>query len=184
MNQKEIYDKVYREISGYNSNKTTRYDEKDAVVLDFFSRVSGTLLDVGCGAGHNLKMALSLGVDVFGIDVSEECCKRFLSGIPHQCIDIVGFCKQDRKFDNIICTDVLEHITEDSIDETLECISSISPSALFGIANHEDNLLRIELHLIRENKDWWTEKLSEYYSSVIFRKELFNGTFFFIECEK
>jgi len=184
MSQKEIYNKVYKDVAGYNSSKTTRYDEKDVVVLDYLSRANGTLLDAGCGTGHNLQIAISLGIDAFGIDISDECCRRFLNNLPHQCIDIVGFCKQNRKFDNIICTDVLEHIKKDNLDETLEYISNISPSALFGIANHEDNLLGIELHLIQENKEWWIQKLSNFYGSTIVKKELFKGTFFFIECEK
>ena len=44
-------------------------------------------------------------------------------------------------------------MNQNEIDVVLKSISSISPQTLFGIANHPDSLLGIELHLIQENKD-------------------------------
>jgi 2-polyprenyl-3-methyl-5-hydroxy-6-metoxy-1,4-benzoquinol methylase len=184
MSQKEIYDKIYREIPGYNNSSSSGHYKKDDFISTYVSEVGGSLIDIGCGSGHNLKMALSMGIDAFGVDISEECCSKFLNGLPHECIDILAFCKSGKKFNNAICTDVLEHISKVEIDVVLESLSSISPQVLFGIANHSDNLLGIELHLIQENKDWWMKKLGGYYDSVCFLGELFMGSFFFIECEK
>jgi len=184
MNNKEIYDKIYKEIPAYNSYSSSRHDKKDEPISAYLSCLEGTLLDIGCGSGHNLKMALDMGVEAFGVEISKECCNKFLSDVPHKCSDIVTFCKSKKRFDNVLCNDMLEHISIEDIDETLKCISSISLIALFGIANHSDRMLDIELHPIQENKEWWMKKLGEYYSSVCFMEELFDGAFFFIKCKK
>ncbi len=84
----------------------------------------------------------------------------------------------------VICTDVLEHIHHDLINETLLGLTIVSDRAILGIANHSDVKCNTELHLIQKDLEWWMEKLKKFYSYVVRIDLLFTDRFFFIEVKK
>jgi hypothetical protein len=70
--------------------------------------------------------------------------------------------------DMIVCLDVMEHIEPEKLDKVLEHINNkvnkimyfnICTIASYGTFPNGQNL-----HLIIENKDWWIEKLSKYFT--------------------
>lgn len=175
---KDVYDKVYSSNSDYNFH----YPPKDILVDIYAQNVGGKILDAGCGQGIHLKRLLKNGIDAFGIEMSEVCCQKYLSGSPHENVDICSYKPRDGfKFDGIVCMDVLEHVPVDTLAETIEALESLAPSALLGIANHSDIQCGEELHLIQEGIDWWKNKLSSCYSVVYPVATYFGGEFFFIE---
>ncbi|MDT3848115.1 MAG: methyltransferase domain-containing protein [Vibrio anguillarum] len=175
---KYLYDTVYSENDSYNFH----YPAKDLIVDLYANKVSGRILDAGCGQGGNLKRLLDQDVDAFGVELSSVCCERHLSGLPHINSDIVSYANSvEEQFGGVICFDVLEHIPEESLDENLRALSSLSPSALLGIANHSDIQCGEELHLIQENAEWWTNRLKQYYKSAVCVVSFLNDTFFVIE---
>ena len=181
--QKKIYDKIYATVKNYNFN-----DEiKNAYVDAFAKSVKGKILDAGCGEGIHLKRLLREGYDVLGIEISEVCCKQFLQDTPHENTDILTHSKRGVKYSGVICMDVLEHIDPLYIEETVRALSSLSPSAFFGIANHSDLRNGIELHLIREDSAWWVNLLTKYYKRCYVVTELAyqadRKIFFLIYCD-
>jgi 2-polyprenyl-3-methyl-5-hydroxy-6-metoxy-1,4-benzoquinol methylase len=84
----------------------------------------GTVLDYGCGGGHLLARLLEAGHRAGGLDFSAEAVKaareRFGSHAnflgawePEECL------RADRRFDAILVVEVVEHLYDDVLDETL-----------------------------------------------------------------
>ena len=183
------YGAIYNGIYSANPNYCGDYGLKDKYVDAYAAKIGGKILDAGCGQGIHLKRLLKQGRDVFGLEVSEICCQKYLQGVPHECSDIAAFCRKNRKFDGVICMDVLEHLAEDDLDEVLKGLSAVAPSACFGIANHSDVQNGVELHVIQKDSSWWEKKLSKYYRTSISVPSVFIDSsppeadlFFIFEC--
>jgi 2-polyprenyl-3-methyl-5-hydroxy-6-metoxy-1,4-benzoquinol methylase len=181
--QKKIYDHIYANVENYNF-----YDEiKNEYVDAFVKIIKGRILDAGCGAGIHLKRLLRKGYDVFGIEISEVCCKKFLQDTPHENTDILTYSKKGVKYAGLICMDVLEHIDPLHMEETVKALSLLAPKAFFGIANHSDVINSIELHLITEDSIWWVNRLAKYYKRCYVITELAyqadKKIFFMIYCD-
>lgn len=179
---KDIYDSIYLNTEKYNF-----YDEMKNCVVDLFcSTVNGRVLDVGCGEGIHLKRINSKGVDAFGIELSTVCCQKYLQTTPHKNIDILSFSKERDIFEGAICMDVLEHIPYSEINENIEAIKKIidpqKGQVLFCIANHSDVQQGEELHLIQENYQWWSSKLSASFPFVHYLGQQFGGRCFYFVC--
>jgi cyclopropane fatty-acyl-phospholipid synthase-like methyltransferase len=173
---RKVYDEIYSRVSKYNRPDYLKFS------LDFAQKIGGTILDVGCGKGHHLRRLIKHNVDAFGIEFSSICCERFLSDLPHECTDIVSYSEREITYDGVICIGVMEHIPYENVDETLAAISKLSKNALYAIANHSDILLKHQLHIIQEDRDWWTKKLVEHYDSCLLIKEY--KRLFILECAR
>lgn len=180
--EKNIYTKIYNKVYTQKSNYNYHNIIKDAFVDVYVAYINGKILDAGCGEGIHLKRILKNGYNAFGIELSQVCCQRYLTGTPHANTDIISFAKENKRFDGLICMDVLEHIPPANIKETLAAISNMSDSAFLGIANHSDIICGEELHLIQESKDWWIDLLEHYYKNVHFIASQFAEKFFYIVC--
>ncbi|MCZ4294804.1 class I SAM-dependent methyltransferase [Vibrio sinaloensis] len=175
---KNVYDAVYTENESYNFH----YPAKDLIVDVYARQVNGNVLDAGCGQGGNLKRLLAQGIDTFGVELSTVCCEKYLADLPHINSDIVGYAEiSKQRYDGLICFDVLEHIPETSLDDNLKALSSLSDSALLGIANHSDIQCGEELHLIQENAEWWVSRLKEHYVNAKCIVSLLDDAFFVVE---
>lgn len=179
MSYKRDYNEIYSKECTYG--RLANWEDKDPHVLKYFQ--SGNfkrVLDAGCGRGHHLKLLQSNGFEVFGIDVSDVCCNKYLAQYPHKCEDIVSYAEEGEQYDAILCTDVLEHISLNNLDATLEALTKLAPNALLGIANHRSRHLGIECHLIIKDEKWWLKKLCSHYDRVELYHKL-SKLFFFIE---
>ena len=104
------------------------------------------ILDYGCGAGK-VKQAI-------GDIVSEyDPC-------------IPGKDSDPEPADMVVCTDVLEHIEPDNLDEVLKHLASKVKKILFVTIALYKAEKRLpdgrNAHLIVESADWWREKLSKH----------------------
>jgi SAM-dependent methyltransferase len=128
-------------------------------------------LDVGCGPGYGIKYARSKGHEVFGVDISDKLASQWKRlGIGDYCFsypaDHLPF--QDKTFDLTVCTEVMEHIPEDGVLDTLKEIRRTNcGQTYFTISNRAipeggvmiDN--RIQPHLTVKPDKWWRKKLKD-----------------------
>lgn len=107
-----------------------------------------SVLDYGCGKG-----ALAAALD-FPIWEYDPC--------------VPGKEAPPRPADLVICTDVLEHIEPEKLTAVLEdLVRVIKVSGFFAIHTKESSKTLADgrnSHLIRENMDWWKDKLSRYFN--------------------
>jgi ubiquinone/menaquinone biosynthesis C-methylase UbiE len=84
-----FYENLYKNLNGLDDGHCVVYGYKE--IYDFMKDIPrGTLLDIGCGAGHHCKDLSERGFDVTGIDIS-------LNGI-RQAIAIADAYKQNTRF--------------------------------------------------------------------------------------
>jgi predicted TPR repeat methyltransferase len=102
---------------------------------------SAEILDVGCGFGQMLLALRNLGYgSLTGIDLSEEavsfCLAKNLNVKKIQ--DIKDFClsHENKRYDFIIASHVLEHLTRSDIIETVKFIKArlLTPDGSFYVA--------------------------------------------------
>lgn len=178
MKNDEIYDLVYSRNVNYNLPMPNKYK----FIEDFiFSNKHDSILDAGCGSGNALTYFLNKSLPVFGIEISKVCCDKYLKNLPHKNIGVVEFAELNNQYDCLYCFDVLEHINLEDIDNFIEACVKLSPNCLFGIANHPDVQFGIELHPIKENKEWWIDLLSEYLNDI--KVITAEHNFFILECK-
>lgn len=96
--------------------------------LSFLNPESHLILDVGCGNGNISRYLGNLGYRTTGVDISEKAIEKAQSLNTYQNVEF--FVKnaeqlndENRKFDAIICSEVLEHL-ENPL-ELLEAIKKI-----------------------------------------------------------
>lgn len=113
-----------------------------------------TMLDVGCGRGETVQIALDLGVRWTGCDIVGV-------GVPES-IDVIDSATDlpyaDSEFDLAICMDVMEHIPIDDVDQVLREIMRVSKRQFFGISCKDD----IDgFHITVRSPHWWLLRLAE-----------------------
>jgi len=119
------------------------------------------MLDIGCGIGLYGIAAKTLGIEWRGIEKSEWAVKNTNRGIIQG--DITNL-NVDGEFDMILCIDVLEHLDYKELDKALDNIKDLGEIFILSIPFMGDpNLEQDPTHKIKESKDWWINKLSQYF---------------------
>jgi|GEM_PF-3520354 len=113
--EQSFYEDMYSDLNGLDDGHcvVSGYDE----LYEFMSSVErGTLLDVGCGAGHHSKDLSKLGFDVTGIDISMNGLKqaRQVNAAARQdadflLADIENLPFKNNSFDVVFCGLILHH---------------------------------------------------------------------------
>jgi SAM-dependent methyltransferase len=94
-------------------NKIVWYAKK------FCPSTSSKLLDVGCGEGRYLSSLTNLGYDVLGVEQNEVIVNRNkLAGL--NCVTVDDFLKDEKKFDLILISHVIEHFEPNGLKVFLE----------------------------------------------------------------
>ena len=125
----------------------------------------GTVIDYGTGTGRAAVKLTNAGFDVTLVDLVGNC------------LDPVAYTKLGHKLvledpryyldksDFAFCTDVLEHIPPEKINQTLAAIQDRCSYGFFSISYTEDSLGRLigeKLHLTVKPHIWWLNKLGNY----------------------
>lgn len=173
----DIYDQIFSTEKNYNG----AYGYKLKMVLEWVKRNGfKEILDVGCGRGHYLKMLTENNIKATGLEPSEYIVST-LGGYDVINDDILGEVKSGRKWEGLICMDVLEHIEPEKIDLNLKALSLMSRHAILGIANHSDVWHGVELHLIQQGPSWWDEVLTKHFK--ILNCRIISKRYFVFEVE-
>ena len=96
----------------YFSPKFNLYREHVNYILEYFSDMKGTLLDVGCGEGLILERLIQeTQLECYGIDISPLAIELAHQHGVEKC-EVAGVFDLDKTFDHIFVGDVLEHTEE------------------------------------------------------------------------
>ena len=98
----------------YYSEKGNLYQSHVNLVVDFFKKEKGKLLDVGCGDGLILsKLNENENLNCFGIDISQVAIKLAIAKGVRNCavLDLFELTGNDQ-YDCVFLGDVLEHLPD------------------------------------------------------------------------
>lgn len=127
-----------------------------------------TLADFGCGTGRPAAAMQRMGATVVGIDHAANCLDPNVN---------INFLKcnlwdlpPDLTADYGFCTDVMEHIPTEKVNEVLAGIRRVvQRKVFFQIATFEDGMgkhIGETLHLTVKGPDWWRDTLSSHWQVV------------------
>ena len=130
---------------------------------DYFKNKN--VLDCGCGKGPYLVAWSLFDVDTYGFDKSSYAIKNSLIGDSNMWVSDIITETINQQFDLVTVIDILEHLEYDDLDKVLKNIHRMTEAnVLFSIPFLGDkNLDMDETHIIKEDKEWWLDKLSEYF---------------------
>ena len=113
---------------------------RDEPLVEFVDRIKETLeknqdiskgtgLYIGCGNGRNYIPLADLGLDIFGIDVSQVAIRQLLEKRPDfadklQCVDFTYF-DPNKLFDYVLSIQVFQHGTEERIKKYFEKVLNV-----------------------------------------------------------
>jgi hypothetical protein len=143
------------------------------------------VIDFGCGTGRGSLFMLGLGgLNVTMLDFAENCLDDELVTACKKRPDDIRFIKHDlTEKPNLhaeygYCTDVMEHIPTDQVDQVLENILNTAEKVFFRISTRPDVMgprhMGMHLHLTVENYAWWANKFIQH-SVVILHSEQLDG---------
>ena len=118
------------------------------------TRPGQRLLDAGCGTGGFLEWALGHGTFAFvaGVDIGSAPIQLARERLPEADLRTAPLCAlpfADGSFDVVVTNDVLQHVPEDEVDESLRELRRVLAAG--GALLLRTNGAR---HLRRERADW------------------------------
>jgi hypothetical protein len=122
-----------------------------------------SVIDFGCGTGRPAQKLKDMGYQVLGIDHAGNCLDEnvdisfllcTLWSLPELSADF-GF-----------CTDVMEHIPPEKVDDVLANIARCVPQCFFAIHTDHDGMgqwIEDTLHMTVQDKSWWEAKIRNHF---------------------
>lgn len=130
---------IYGFRRGYNTASVfCEYFRTYQIMKTLSNLEFGSLLDVGGAEGYKGYVARELfSVQVRNSDISEEVCKRAeeIFGIDSDAADIHNLPYKDDEFDVVICSEVLEHVTD--VRKALRELLRVASGAVVITVPHE-----------------------------------------------
>ncbi len=130
----------------------TKYVREDIATME----PARTYLDVGCGRGEALEMAIERGLFPTGIEtvpaLVDDC--RVFHG------DVCDLPYRDNEFDYVSCYDVLEHLPPGEEQKALDELARVAALCVFISTNDKPSFLDgIDLHVNKRPQAAWHEDI-------------------------
>ena len=123
------------------------------------------VLDFGCAKGFSVYGLRLLGIDAYGVDMSEYAIKEAPRAIEKRVRVIKQYEDFNQQYGLIIAKDVLEHIPYEDLENQLRIfyrnsqkvfiIVPLGTNGKYYIDSYEAD----KSHFIREDLYWWTEQV-------------------------
>jgi predicted TPR repeat methyltransferase len=171
--KKEFFDKNYYE-SGPQSGKSLYQNFRwipeltiplaHHIVQSMGIMHDQSVMDFGCAKGYLVNAMRLLGIEAYGVDVSEYAISQAMKETNNYIEVIEPFSDSFKYCDHLIAKDILEHIEYGHIETQMEIIRSKCETifAVIPLGNGSKYIIpAYELdksHHIREGKEWWRDK--------------------------
>jgi len=128
------------------------------------------VLDFGCAKGYLVKALRILDIKAYGIDISKYAIEMADSEVRDylRLADKNSIIPFDKTFDWLITKDVLEHMTEDALDNFLKVSRKVAKNSFHVIPLGDEKecfvIPAYELdvtHVLKKSKDWWINKFEK-----------------------
>jgi SAM-dependent methyltransferase len=151
------------------------YVDNDAI-RDLFDRIAQriikdinptSVLDAGCAIGYLVEAFRAHGVEADGVDLSEYAISKARPGAKPYCW--VGSVAEPfpKKYDLIVCTEILEHMSSPDADRAVVNLCRHSKDILFSSTPYD---FKEATHYNVRPPEYWAEKFAqeEFYADVEF----------------
>lgn len=144
-------------VEYHNSGHGIGGEHRAGRVIEIIAAIDAkSVLDYGCGQGTLVRALLGRG---------HECVfAEYDPGVP--CKDTIP----KGNYDLVTCTDVMEHIEPEKLDNVLTHIDLLSTKAIYFIISTVKASLTLSdgrnAHLIVKNGPWWVKKIKEAFPGV------------------
>ena len=133
---------------------------------------SSTILDAGCGNGRATRNFLSIGFDAYGVELYSEALKfaqdLIKSGRVKQ-EGLVDLSFENRRFDVVFSTDVLEHVPPGDVDTSICHLVRVAKDYLWiqvGLNEKPEKFGSGKndpwVHEVIKPRKWWLERFAAY----------------------
>lgn len=142
-------------------------------IIDFLRMCKvKTVLDAGCGSGKFMRALMEECGDEFsvhGFDIAENCLDTFFDKTRNYVLTVGVLWDRkdfDKKYDAIICADVLEHIPTEKVELVLDNFYRCTKTFCYlSIALLPDDfgpmIIGQPLHLTIKEPSWWITQIKK-----------------------
>lgn len=163
--EREKYEQMW-ELDVYRKEAPGEHMVEDAIRL-LELKGDESIIDFGCGTGRASAKFRKLGYDVISVDFAANCADDGLN------LDFLQACLWELPSDLYAevgyCTDVMEHIPSERVQEVLQGISERTDKAFFNIATRDDCLgtkIGRKLHMTVMPASNWVQLMSLYWDDI------------------
>ena len=130
-----------------------------------------SVLDIGCAYGFSVCRLRLLRINAFGIDISNYALSKAYERVKPflKQGDVCELPYKDKEFDFILCTGVLEHLTEEQLNRAIPEILRVSHRGVIGVSckddptTHEDD---DKTHCVILTRKEWQEMFPPQYKVI------------------
>lgn len=116
-----------------------------------------TTLDVGCAAGYLVEGLRDLGVEAYGMDISEYALSTVRDDIKPYCWVQSATSAIEKKYDLITCIEVLEHLESDDIRKAIKNICTATDDIIFSSTPFD---FEEKSHISIHAPEYWAEQFA------------------------
>jgi len=149
---------VKKRLSGY-TNYRWMPTRSIPEALEIKSRVDfKNCVDIGCAKGFLVHALRLIGCEAYGEDLSNYAIENCHPKVS----DYVSM-PNEKKYDLVICKDVLEHVEEEDLPEFLKFMLPKGDQFFFVIPLGDNDAFRIReyevdvTHVTKKDEEWWLE---------------------------
>lgn len=166
VNKKDKIERYYREKSKLDDMRSPSYQQE---VIEYFLKKYANnqtikVLDYGTGIGSNINTLLKMGyASIYAVDISSRAIdiskKKYakFKNVRFFLINDLILPFKDNEFDLVICTEVLEHVSDiKQIIKEIKRVTSKKGSILISTPNYFNptGIIKFLSDLFSKEKDW------------------------------